>query len=180
VVVSVTEIVDVVSLNRVDSVVKRSSHRALAIPSEVCLLSRCTRVQNADGVSIICPRFSEGFLKLRVELLEGISSGLLRKFHLPELFVSNVSAYHRLHYVSSVKAIHAVNSDVSCLLILNYCVPFIDLVSLIKPMIKVHHEVLKIIELVLDLNDETRKVLPLHLFAFGVEVEPDIFNKAVF
>jgi hypothetical protein len=60
VVVAVTEVVDVVSLDRVDAIIEGSLEGSLASSCEVCLKSWSSCVEDANTVSIVSPSLSKG------------------------------------------------------------------------------------------------------------------------
>lgn len=62
-VVPITEVIDVVSGDRIFTVVQGTEVRALASPSEVGLQGGCASVENRDGIGVVGPRVSESSLK---------------------------------------------------------------------------------------------------------------------
>ena len=85
-----------------------------------------------------------------------------------------------MYYIRAVKAVHAVHSDISDLLVGNLASALIQLFSAVESKVQSRHEVIKAIQLVLDLLHQLRKVLPLHLSALLMEIEPHILDKLIF
>ena len=85
-----------------------------------------------------------------------------------------------MHNICAVKAVHAVHSDISDLLVGDLASALIQFLSAVESEVKSRHEVIKAMQLVLDLLHQLRKVLPLHLSALVVEIEPHILDKLIF
>jgi hypothetical protein len=85
-----------------------------------------------------------------------------------------------LNNICAVKAVHAVNSDISDLLVGDLASALIQLLSAVESEVKSRHEVIKAMQLVLDLLHQLREVLPLHFSALVMEVEPNILDKLIF
>ena len=82
---------------------------------------------------------------------------------------------HRLHYVRAVEAVHAICAHRTALLAHYFdSVLRCKLCRLVEPAIEKSKEKVVGVEVALCLSDETRKVLPLHLSAFVVKIEPDV------
>ncbi len=85
-----------------------------------------------------------------------------------------------MYNIRAVKAVHAVHSDISDLLIGDLASALIQLLSAVESEVESCHEVIKAMQLVLDLLHQLREVLPLHLSALVVEIEPHILDKLIF
>ena len=85
-----------------------------------------------------------------------------------------------MYNIRAVKAVHAVNSDIPDLLVCDLAGALIQLFSSVESKVKSRHEVIKAMQLVLDLLHQLREVLPLHLSALVMEIEPDILDKLIF
>ena len=153
-IIAIAEVVDIVSLDWIDTIIHGTSHCPLSISCEVSFLSRSAGVEDTNGICIICPSFSEGLLKWSCKFLKGITFRLRLDAHLPQLLVPNVSAEHWLNYVSSIKAIHAVDSNVTDLLLVNWAWSIVDLISLVKTILKGCHEIFETIQFVFDLINQ--------------------------
>lgn len=85
-----------------------------------------------------------------------------------------------MNNICTVKAVHAVHSDISDLLVGDLASALIQLLSAVESEVKSRHEVIKAMQLVLDLLHQLREVLPLHFSALVMEVEPNILDKLIF
>jgi hypothetical protein len=85
-----------------------------------------------------------------------------------------------LYNICAVKAVHAVHSDISDLLVCDLASALIQFLSAVESEVKSRHEVIKAVQLVLDLLHQLREVFPLHLSAFMMEIEPNILDKLIF
>ena len=85
-----------------------------------------------------------------------------------------------MYNIRAVKAVHAVNSDIPDLLVCDLASALIQLFSSVESKVKSRHEVIKAMQLVLNLLHQLREVLPLHLSALVMEIEPDILDKLIF
>ena len=179
-VVAVAEVVNVVSLDGIDAIIYGALECPLARPGEICLKSRCSCVEDTDSIGIVCPCLTECFFEVFREFLKRLTKRLTCNTHSIELLMSYVPTEHRLHDISTVKAVHAVNSYISDLLIGDLTGTLIQLFSAVKTEVESCHEIVEAMEFVLHLLDQLRKVLPLHLPAFVVEVEPYILDKLIF
>ena len=178
-VVPVAEIVDVVPGDRVDAVVQRAFHRSLAGSGEIRLQSGRPRVQNADFIRVISPRLPECLLERPLELFEWVSFGLTRDTHLEQLSVRYVSAQHRLHHVGSVQTVHAVDTHVALLFAEHLACLVVDFVPLLHAAVQSGQEVLEVGQFVLDYVSQFGQILPPHLPALVVEIEPHVKQLAV-
>ena len=85
-----------------------------------------------------------------------------------------------MYYIRAVKAVHAVHSDISDLLVGDLTSALIQFFSAVESEVESRHEVIKAMQLVLDLLHQLGKVLPLHLSALVMEIEPHILDKLIF
>ena len=85
-----------------------------------------------------------------------------------------------MYYIRAVKAVHAVHPDISDLLVGDLASALIQLFSAVESEVESRHEVIKAMQLVLDLLHQLRKVLPFHLSALVMEIEPHILDKLIF
>jgi len=131
VVISVAEIVDVVSLNSILAIINSSLPRSFSSSSEISFQCRCPCVQNTNAISVISPSLTECLLKRSIKLLKWITSRLSSDVHLPYLLVSDVPTDDRLNDVSSVKAVHAIGTNVSLLAINDLTCAICDFLSLV-------------------------------------------------
>ena len=83
VVISVAEVVDVVSLNSILAIVNSSLPCSLSSSSEISFQRRCPCVQNTNAVSVVSPGLTECLLKRSVKLLKWIASRLSSDVHFP-------------------------------------------------------------------------------------------------
>ena len=177
---AVTEVVDVVSNDRVLSIVKSTLVGTLARTSEISLKSRCASVQDAKSISIISPCISEGLLQLfRLELLEWLALRLAAGTELVELLVSDLPREDTLDDVSSVEAVHAVCPHDTSLSAQDPASCRINVLSLVKGHIHLSHEVTILLQLVINRGNQLREVLPFHLLALAVEVEPGVADVLI-
>lgn len=176
VIVAITEIIDVISLNGVLAIIHSSLPCSLTCPCEVSFQCRCACVQYTDAIRIISPRLAESLFEWGIELFERISLRLSSYVHLPELFVSDISTEYTLHHIGTVKAVHAVCAHNPNLAIRHLAGAIVDLLATIHSELQVSHEIVERVQLILNLVDKFRKVLPFHLATLVVEVEPDILN----
>ena len=182
-VVPVCEVVDVVTSDWVYTVVHRALVRPLPCASEVCFQSWSSGVQVTHYICVVCPAFSEHVFKSGWKLFEwGSFSHRVHRFRKQseclELFMSDVSTKYSLDNVGSIKTIHAIGPECSSLLSKN-----LDWFWRVKAARSRRNFSSKVpVPLQLFLHDIYKlwQVFPLHLFAFPVEVKPDIVKSGVF
>ena len=90
--------------------------------------------------------------------------------------MSYVPTDHRLNNISSVKAVHAVSANVSLLTINDLTCAICDFLSLVHAKLELSDEMIICVKLLLDHVNKLREVLPLHLTAFMMKIEPDILD----
>jgi hypothetical protein len=93
--------------------------------------------------------------------------------------VRYVSTDYTLHHIRPIQAVHAVRAHVAHLSVYDLTRAIIDFLSSVHAELQVGHEIVKGVKFILDLVDEFGEVLPSHLAALVVEVEPHILNKVV-
>lgn len=93
--------------------------------------------------------------------------------------MSDVSTEDRLDDVGTIEAIHAVDTDSTSLAVHKLTGAWSDVLDVIKPGAKVGGEVIKAVKLLLNEVNQLGKVLPLHLAALVMEVEPHILNELI-
>jgi hypothetical protein len=93
--------------------------------------------------------------------------------------VRYVSTDYTLHHIRPIQAVHAVRAHVPHLSVYHLTRAIVDFLSSVHPELQVGHEIVKGVKFILDLVDKFREVLPTHLAALVVEVEPHILNKVV-
>lgn len=120
-VVSIAEIVDVVTSARCFEIVHRSLHRPLPRPRKISFQSWRTCVQHRQSISVIGPQVSKHLFKPLVrELLKGITLRLDDQSKSMKLLVKHFSREDTLHYVGPVEAVYAVCPDHSGLKLLKF------------------------------------------------------------
>lgn len=108
-VVAVTEVVDIVSSDRVLAVLQFACIGSLHVPSEVGFERGCAGVEQGHHIGVICPRIPEGKLQLvRFEWLKRQASGRAFSLQVEKLDVGDAAREHTLDDVCAVKAVHTV------------------------------------------------------------------------
>jgi hypothetical protein len=155
-IITIAEVVDIVSLNSVFTILKSTIHCSLSSSSEVSFQGRGASIKNTNLVGIFSPSFSESIFKETRESFEGFTFRSSNDSHLEELFMSNLSTENRLNNVSSIKTIHATSSYDSLLSIRDSAGVRVNLISLVEAIVKFSEEVIKDYKLVLDEINQLR------------------------
>ena len=155
-VVPIGEVVDEVTRNRVDAVVHGALVGSATSSSKVCFQSGGASVQVAHDVGVVGPTFSKHVFKQVWELFECAPLcpsvyWLRNQVKLLKLLVCNVSTEDTLHNIGSIKAVHAVSSECSFLLLLYLnVIRIIYLISQIESEVNFCHEIVVSVQLFLD------------------------------
>ena len=94
--------------------------------------------------------------------------------------MGNLTREDALDDVGAIEAVHAVCAHDTYLSALDATCLTINQLSLTEANVELGHEVSITHQFLLDNSDELAKVLPLHILALSMEIEPDVFNVFVF
>ena len=172
-VVAVREVVDKVASDRIITIVACTFVCSLSSACEICLKGWCSCIKNAQQISIISPEVSECFLDPFVfKLFERLAC--LREWvqsQRVQLLQRYLATNYTLDYICSVQAVHTVCAEHAFLLGKDVEGPITSANSgnfRWKGSIR--------LELFSKDSNQLWKVLPLHLLALGVEVEPHVLK----
>lgn len=147
-IVAITEIIDVISLNSIFSIIQGTLPGSLACPCKICFQCWCSCVQYTNSVSIIGPCLSESLFKETLKLFKRVSFGLASNVHFPKLFVRNVPAEDTLYNIGSVQAIHAVSAHITYLTIYHLTGTIVDFLSSVHTELQICHKVVERVKLI--------------------------------
>ena len=176
-VVTIRKVVDEVSRYGVDTIPDGTTRWTFSSSCKICFQRWSTSVELTAYICVIGPAITESLLKLAGKGMEWwhFSCWFHSQLEPLKLQVKDHTAEHPLNYISPIQAVHAISSHIPSLSLEHGSIlRRVEMLPHIIPCLELGYEMPVSFHLSLDDINQFWEIFPFHIFAFTMEVKPDI------